>query len=197
MTFGNRKKPSIEVVTILLIVLSILLLAVDAMANAQRYSVPQIERIILWSVRGETCAPSSLPVLGDPEYRTRVAQAIVDASERYNLPALYLVAIAHRETRYRTNQVGDSGRSLGMMQVGKMGRRVCRPVCSRAGTERATVEGDVMCGACWLDAGRGWCGSLQGALSAYVSGQCTPKSKRAKMATRGRERMIEQMGQLK
>lgn len=117
----------------------------------------------------------------DPEYRTELEAAFLSASDQYNIPVFLLVAMAYYETIYR-NQVGDDGRSHGIMQVGKMGRSRCK-------CDMGTVHGQINCGACWLDMGRKWCGNLDGGLYAYINGSCNAKNGRANRAFKVRNKM--------
>ena len=130
--------------------------------------------VAMLTASGETLPP-------EPE---RTAQALADAAMAYDLPPELLARVAYYESRYRTDRIGDDGRSWGLLQVGPRGRRVCRAVCGTM----TTVEEQAMCGACWLDAGRSWCGSLVGGVTAYACGRCTPTGPRCRAAV---ERRVE------
>jgi hypothetical protein len=137
---------------------------------------------ILWLVTPEKW-DSLRPYRGtraatDGEYRLELARAFIAAAERFDLPVYLLVVIGYRESVFRPELAGDQGRSLGLMQVGRQGRRRCKEHCQNP----HSVDGGAMCGACWLSAGRDWCGSVVGGLMAYCSGKCkseTPRSRRA------------------
>ncbi len=89
----------------------------------------------------------------------------IDAAIRYDLPPRLLVAIGFYESNFRVGIKGDQGRSWGLMQVGKLGRRKCK-------CDMTTARGEIFCGACWLDKGRSWCGNLEKGLTAYACGKC-------------------------
>lgn len=125
----------------------------------------------------------------DADYRLKLARALRVAAERFQLPMLLLSTIAYRETVFRPLEVGDIGRSIGIMQVGIQGRYKCREHCKQI----KTVDGGTMCGACWLDKGRQWCGSLRGGLMAYVSGACTAKSVAAQRTYNARVLLWDQL----
>lgn len=146
-------------------------------------TVADIDKVIEMSLRGEYAAPAST----DVGFRREIATALVNSSEKYNVPVLLLTAIAYRESRFRTkNQVGDGGLSLGMMQVGRQGRQRCSEACGSLQDAQEHTD----CGACWLDQGRRWCGSLEGALSAYVCGKCKPIKPRAQWAVQNRLKLV-------
>lgn len=111
----------------------------------------------------------------DPLYRMELSRGFVKASKHFNLPLPLLVAIGYRESVFRLNLKGPKT-ELGMMQVCKYGRRKCKEYCSKPGT----VEGEIACGACWLDMIRKTCGGdLLKGLAAYISGKCNPTAKRS------------------
>lgn len=124
------------------------------------------------------------------EYKTELAQAFLGASSAYKIDVYLLVAIGYRESVFRMTQVGDNGRSLGIMQTGTMARRSCE--CSMD-----TVQGQIDCGACWLDKGRKWCGTIESGLTAYASGVCEAPNMRTKRAVRIRFKLAEILKGLK
>jgi hypothetical protein len=115
--------------------------------------------------------------LHDEQYRLELAIAFREAGELFGIPAELLTAMAYRETVFRPGEVGKAG-ELGILQVGKQGRRVCREHCAVF----PTVKGGALCGACWLNEGRKMCGSLERGLNAYVSGKCKPSVRAGRVA---------------
>jgi len=110
----------------------------------------------------------------------KLEKAFHNASQKYNIPVKLLITIGFYESSFKPGAVGDGGNSLGIMQVGKQGRRACK--CSI----HDGIQGEINCGACWLDKGRSWCGDLDGGLKAYINGSCTLKSYTAKQAYKRR-----------
>lgn len=119
---------------------------------------------------------SGTKVFTDLEYRLKLADAFKKASEHFDLPIGILITIGYRESIFRPGLVGPNG-ELGLMQVGKFGRKKCKEYC----TEINSIEGGIFCGACWFNMGKQQCkGDLTKAVYAYASGKCTSKSERTK-----------------
>jgi hypothetical protein len=145
-----------------------------------------VEAVLVRSIEKEA---RNHPIVTDAGYRAAVASAMVRSAEHFDLPVMLIASIAYHESRYRIdNQVGDEGRSVGMMQVGEQGRRACAPVCGDLSTPQEHTD----CGACWLDAGRQWCGDLVGGLTAYICGACEPVNTRCRWALTNRLRLAQQ-----
>jgi len=121
----------------------------------------------------------------DAEYRAELSAAFIATGNHFNLPKYLLVTIGYRESIFRPEQVGDYGNSLGIMQVGKYGRARCKKYCK----DVDTVDGGIMCGGCWLDKGRSWCGDLMGGLNAYCHGKCSTTKTRGLRAVNIRLRL--------
>jgi hypothetical protein len=180
MKIQNRKLDVIDTLCIVMIVVMGLLFVgskvmAGEVADNILWTVQETDNIRIYKGGKITEAYTS------PEYRFELEAAFLSASDKYNLPVYLLIAMAYYETMFR-NQTGDNGRSLGIMQVGKMGRRKCQ-------CDMDTVHGQIHCGACWLNMGRDWCGSLDGGLYAYINGTCNPKNTRAKRAFTIRKRL--------
>jgi hypothetical protein len=141
----------------------------------------EIESSILWLVRRE---PDWLSVKADYAYLWQVVLALDEAGEAYDLPVLLMASMIYKESTYKDDGVGPAG-ELGLMQVGKMGRRKCRSVCGSL----STPEEHILCGGCWLRAGIDWCGSLEGGLNAYAGGKCYPSGSRTQTAVRIRHKL--------
>lgn len=110
----------------------------------------------------------------DGEWREELARAFLAGAEQFGLPVFLLVAMAYRETVFRTGLVGPAG-ELGLLQVGEFGRRRSASYCADMGEDAAR---QVACGAGYLRRLADGCGSLQGGLSAYASGKCNPSAAR-------------------
>lgn len=180
-----------------LLILSVLMACEYALSNGKS-DVEKVSAGILWLVTpnearipGRVASYTGTRAYSDPSYRVELAKAFLDAAERYDVSPWLLVGMSYRETVFRMNGIGDGGKSVGLMQVGKMGRRACRDVCG--GME--TAHEQIMCGACWLDKGRQWCGSLDGGLSAYISGECKLRTVRAKRAFQNRKNLETVLGE--
>ena len=126
---------------------------------------------------------------GTIENKKGLSEAFDSAAREYEIDVDYLIVIAWFETVFR-NLKGDSGRSWGEMQVGRMGRRKCQ--CSME-----TVASRIQCGACWLDMGRKWGGTLNKGLQAYICGTCEPRIANAKRAYNRRMRVIKKLKEWK
>lgn len=156
-------------------------------------TIEQLERAILWTVTpSETTKEETILIYSgaraskDKEYRIELATAFIEAGKKYNISAGILTSIAYWESVYKQRAEGDGGRSLGMMQTGRQARNACR--CNMN-----TIAGQVDCGACWLDRGRSWCGSLKGGLSAYACGRCRFANVKTKYAVKVRVRLAKIM----
>lgn len=113
------------------------------------------------------------------------ASALDKAADKYKIDVDYLIVIAWSESVFR-NLIGDNGRSHGEMQVGKQGRRACK-------CDMSIIESRIDCGACWLDMGRKWCGSLDKGLQAYVGGSCIARTARAARAFQNKKRYLRRL----
>lgn len=120
------------------------------------------------------------------EYIYELSEAFRSTSSKYNIDVNLLISIGYRESVFRMGEIGDRGKSLGIMQVGKQGRRAC--AC-----DMTTVYGQIECGACWLDKGREWCGSIEGGLTAYACGKCEPVNGLTRRAVNIRFRLVEML----
>lgn len=156
------------------------------------YEQAKIEAAILWVVTPPKRFDEkrARPYYGtraykDPEYRAELARAFKKAAKHFSLPTPLLMAIGYRESVFRTFLTGPGG-ELGIMQVCAYGRRKCKEYCG----EIDTVEGGIMCGACWLDKNWTWCDNdLLKGLNAYVSGKCNAPYVRSQRAVKKRLRL--------
>lgn len=131
----------------------------------------KIEDAFVWLVEKKG-ANEGHPIIGDPLHRAAVREAGLAAGSRYDLPPDLLWSICYRESVFTLDRVGTRG-EIGMMQVGAKGRAYCAEAC---GTNTTAAE-QIACGACWLDAGRTWCGGdLRRGLTAYAGGKCHAKT---------------------
>jgi len=136
-------------------------------------------------------SPDTAPIKAytrNVENKIELAIAIDSAAEQYNVDVDYIIVIAWFETVFR-NLIGDQGRSIGEMQVGEMGRRLCH--CNMS-----TVASRINCGACWLSLGISHCGTVDSGLQAYISGDCIAQTANAKRSFIRRKRVIESIKQL-
>ena len=173
-----KNKDTGETAALLLIVLIALICLVASNVKAQ-----STEEKIEWLTSYKTSPKKAY--VRDVMNVDELADAINKAAEKYNIDVDYLLVIAWSESVFR-NLIGDNGRSHGEMQVGKMGRRKCK--CNMD-----TLYGRIDCGACWLNMGRKWCGSLDGGLQAYVSGSCVAKTTRAAWALQNKKTYVRKL----
>jgi hypothetical protein len=127
------------------------------------------------------CCPNH-PLNRRPELREEVAGYIEGAAEQYDIPAPLLARWGYEESSLRRKAVGPK-RALGVGQVRRIGRRLCRV----EGYDPLSWRGGIFCMAMLMDMGRRVCGSLERGLFWYASGSCkgTPRARRV---TRGRLR---------
>jgi membrane-bound lytic murein transglycosylase MltF len=123
------------------------------------------------------------PAYGDA-YRGRLTGAISAAAEKHNLPPLLIVAVVYRESSFKTEAKGFAKGEMGLMQV--HGR-------AAAGCELETVEGQIDCGASWLNQCREKCTTVSGALTAYATGRCKAKTKRVERLVKSRIRLWKKL----
>jgi hypothetical protein len=159
------KKLYINMVMLLLL-LNVLLVpqnihAGDKITDAIKYTVTPNKQTNLFPYSGTRA-------FKDESYRLELAEAFKKAASYFDLPIGILIAIGYRESIFRPGLTGPNDEK-GIMQVGKYGRKKCKEYCF----EIDTINGGIMCGACWLDMGRQWCkGDLIKGLRAYLSGKC-------------------------
>ncbi len=102
----------------------------------------------------------------DEEYRKEFATDIFYAATAENVSHILVAILAFKESSYRTEAVGGRG-EIGLMQVhGK----------ATNGCDLTSRVGQLQCGSRWLGKAYEKCGTWQGALSAYASGNCKPQS---------------------
>lgn len=116
----------------------------------------------------------------DPDYEA-LSMSFSAAQQEFKIPALLLVSMGRYESEYRTNVRGKRG-EIGILQVGKQGRRRCRQYCGRNKTEYEQI----MCGGCWLRENVKWCKTLEKGLTAYACGKCKPTNARTRNAVQRR-----------
>lgn len=155
-----------------LLMLNVLLIpqnihADDTVAEAIKFTVTPNKDLGLFPYSGTR-------VYTNLEYRLELSKAFKKASLHFDLPIGLLIAMGYRESIFRPNLKGPNG-ELGLMQVSKYGRRKCKEYCA----EIDTIDGGIMCGACWLDKGRAWCKEdLIKGLYAYAAGKCESNTPR-------------------
>lgn len=98
--------------------------SLDGMGPAPRYHGPQTDNLALLTHR--LAAVERQRISG--RQVDNITRAVREAGEAYNVDPKVLLAIAWRESRFRTNAVGDHGRSCGAFQIRTdiAGRPSCR-----------------------------------------------------------------------
>ena len=166
----------IESTIILIVVLFMLLSIIDQLNAGELTTAEYIQHL---------CTNGHYRRTVDNQEAQELARAFESASLKFKIPVGLLVAIGYRESVFRMeNQIGDDGKSHGLMQVGRKGRRDC--FC-----DMDTLQGQINCGACWLNKGRSWCKSLDGGLCAYINGECECKTVNSQRAFLIRKRIAE------
>ena len=99
--------------------------------------------------------------------------AIDEASTRYRVPPMLLVAMAYREGSFTMAGIGALGEQSTFQMVGYVAehiRKKLEPEC-----ELKTYRGAALCAAAWLDTKRDKCGSIEGSFIFYATGRrCEP-----------------------
>ena len=103
----------------------------------------------------------------DANYRADLVAIIVHISEEYNIDPMLMIATLYRESSFKMNVTGKIGEK-GMGQVHGLAKRGC---------EMSTAYGQIDCAARWIHRMELKCGSVHGAVSAYLSGKCKPTGK--------------------
>lgn len=195
MDFERRRQTWIAGIMMIVLILFVAwMYPKDADGNSDRENAPErVQEGILWLVTPPNGADAETVrryhgsrAYEDAHYRQRLSYAFLKTSREFDIPVWLLVGIGYRESVFRMDEVGDAGGSLGMMQVCEQGRRACREYCG----ELETLEEHALCGACWLDKGRQWCGDLEGGLSAYINGNCELETVKAKRAYKIRMKLV-------
>jgi len=172
--------------TMLLILIAIIVCLQVCESKADDYDgdkIYNIEKKILWLTSNETTPIKKYSRKINKTELEELTRAIDMASLNYEIEPDYIIVIAWFETVFR-NLVGDNGRSIGEMQVGKMGRKKCK-------CDMLTVASRIDCGACWLDMGRRWCGSIESGLQAYIGGSCEARTVNAKRSYNRRIKIVK------
>lgn len=121
--------------------------------------------------------------MNNPEKRLSMANDIVDAGEKYNVPVLLITTIIFKESSFKTAAKGRIG-EIGLMQVHGVARRGCT---------MAHQSGQIDCGARWLAKCYTLCKTPTGALTAYATGRCKATTKRVERVVRSRLRLWEKL----
>lgn len=175
----------------LLLLMTILTLVVGATvalvepAGAQdgtQWQVAGVERVMLVFARQ---APAH-PAHGD-DYRLKLAERIVAAAGRHDVPLEVMTAITQRESGFRVKIKRGGRGEIGLTQV--------HPGTAKLfDCDLSTVYGQLDCGSKIIKHGMEKCGSIEGALNVYGSrrGQCkSKKGTRLHSVVKSRSRLIE------
>lgn len=163
-------------------------------ARAIEFSAPEGAVAYLLA---EDVTPKKDPRWGLAEEIERI---LIDAAELEGLDPALLVAMAYRESGFRTGVTGKLG-EVGLIQVHGVAARRCN---------LQTAEGQAMCGARWLARMISECGgyvvldsrrcqntlshaACGGGLAAYASGSCKVRTKRTAWVIRSRLQLAEKI----
>jgi soluble lytic murein transglycosylase-like protein len=95
-----------------------------------------------------------------------LVNAVIEASDEYGLDPLLVAVIISRESSWDEKAIGSRG-EVGLMQVHGVAAQ---------GQDLKTARGQIKAGARWLRLSLDKCKTLEGALSAYGTGECTLKN---------------------
>lgn len=147
---------------------AVVLLGGSRPAMRNQYSLEEtqkaIEYVIAKKIPERYASKISIP---------KMSQAFYTAQNTFDVPSIFLISIGYYESKYSLGAVGDGGKSIGIMQVGKRGRRICREHCGLMKTENEQI----LCGGCWLRKNIDWCGTLNRGFTGYASGRCSAQIK--------------------
>jgi len=125
------------------------------------------------------------PYLKDERKLNELSASILDASLKYDIPPMLLVAISFREGSFHGRREGKLGEKSTFQIVKSLQKSVVKyePDCKLTGPRGAS-----MCAAALLARYREKCGDLQGAFLRYATGRniCKPDSEHLKNITRDR-----------
>ena len=114
-------------------------------------------------------------VARDKSKRLDLILAIDEASTKYDVPPMLLVAMAYREGSFTMDGDGALGERSTFQMVGYVAihiQKKIEPECTLA-----TYRGSALCAAAWLDAKRKVCGTLDGSFVMYATGnRCEPRT---------------------
>jgi len=109
-----------------------------------------------------------------PMYRQKNQAEFVEnlylAGAEYNLPETLLPTVTFLESSYRMNAIGSRG-EVGLTQVHGNAKKDC---------DLTTQLGQLRCGAMWLRKAHDACGTWEGALTMYATGECRSKKESVK-----------------
>jgi hypothetical protein len=109
-----------------------------------------------------------------PMYREKNQSVFVEnlylASSEQSLPETLLPTIVFLESSYRMEAIGDRG-EVGLTQVHGHAAEGC---------DLTTQLGQLRCGAKWLKKAYDSCGTWEGALTMYATGECRSKKEHVK-----------------
>lgn len=129
------------------------------------------------------------PFLNNEEERKELAQAILEAATKHNIPPMLLVAIAFREGSFHGRREGKLGEKSTFQVIRYVAKRVAQhePACALDGHRGASL-----CAAALLSRYRAQCGNLKGAFVLYATGRtCEPDSEHLKRVVKDRFRIAE------
>lgn len=108
-------------------------------------------------------------IMRSAEIRKEMAEAIVSAARKHEVPPLLLTTIIYHESTFETSAKGALG-EIGLMQVHGLAARGC---------DLQTLEGQLDCGAEWLAHFYPKCQTWKGAVTAYgTRGSCVATTPR-------------------
>jgi hypothetical protein len=142
----------------------IIFIVVWSLIIADRLLEYDVDDII---VRLMSPAPARV-LYADAEARANMTAEIMEAANAYNVDACELTLLAFWESSLDEHARGNIGEE-GILQLHGAASSTCEH-------DRTTRSGQLLCGARWLSLCYQKCGDTHGALTAYASGECKPRT---------------------
>ena len=125
------------------------------------------------------------------EYVLKLEKNIKKYSKKYSIPEEIIITIIYTESSFKINASGDHGRSLGLMQTGRLARKYCKLSCGAYDSD--SVDNQICLGTCWLSYAIERCKTLKAGLTAYAGGKCKAQNARVEWAVRRRFRIYRRL----
>ena len=132
----------------------------DAVIESLESRAKTVDRGIRYLTRKNPC----WGIAANSKARHRMAIEIVKAAGRHEIPPLLLAVTVKRESSFQHDVTGSIG-EVGLVQVHGLAASRCNDLDS--------IPGQLDCGAAWLRKSFEVCGDWRGAVTVYMSGQCS------------------------
>lgn len=145
-----------------------------------------IEHLVRQGLPDEGVMPwPANPVLKDPAELEEISNAIFQAASVHRIDPYLLIAIAFRESTFKSQSVGKIGERSIFQITEYTARQIQNRVDAMCSLESHLES--AFCAAAWLAYWQRRCGSIEGAISIYASGKsCKPRTKRTEWIVQDR-----------